>query len=100
MNSLFKLLYVVIVPVVIILFYDDVVVSNWATWSAHYPQLETIPRWTVLAVASILYAGNVWMFVGADWLHGRRQEREITRQRASKTIQNQGKVLQFPRDRT
>ncbi len=98
MNNVLKLTYVMLMPVVIIVFYDNVIVQNWAGWSAQYPSIAGVPRWAVLAVAVALYAVNVWVLIGLDWFREFRNNREQHR-RALKLLKPQeGKVLQFPRD--
>lgn len=98
MENLVKLLYVVIGPVAIILFYDDVVVTNWALWTVQYPPLERVPRWAILASAATLYAWNIWILVGANWFRERHRGRAHNHKLDGKQKKQPGKVLQFPHD--
>lgn len=75
MSNTLKLMYVLVTPVVLVLFYDHVVVPNWSSWLIQYPSLANVPQWVVLAVMVIVYAVNVWMLVGADWLREFRRDR-------------------------
>lgn len=74
MGKVFKILYITLTPVAIILIYEEIK-TPWVAFLSSVQALSALPGWSFLAFGGGLYAVNVWMLIGSDRFDARQGRR-------------------------